>query len=170
MARDVTVLCGLVGYSEDSPSGLVWLVERGRKCKPGSPAGCLTKFGYWYIGCGYRHYLAHRFVWFLHNGEIPNGLDIDHIDGDRSNNKISNLRLATRSQNLRNKKISKSNKTGFKGVFKLPNGRFQSSIRVNGKQNYLGVFSTAEEAGLAYDLAAMEFYGEFAKTNFKTKK
>ena len=60
----------------------------------------------------------------------------------------------------------KRGKSGYKGVFPLPNGKFQAQIGVNGKSKYLGTFSSAKEAAVAYDLAAIEYHREFRKTNF----
>lgn len=86
---------------------------------------------------------AHRVVWFLHNGVVPEGMLVDHINGDRSDNRIENLRLVNHtdnSQNCTGKGYYQSKKTG----------RWQAYIYVNYKPKHLGVFATEDEARLAY--------------------
>ncbi len=92
-------------------------------------------------------------------------LGVDHIDGDGLNNRRNNLRPATDEQNKRNRRISKNNTSGYKGVF-LDRGRWRACIDEHGRRHYLGYFATAEEAARAYDAAAREGHGEFANLNF----
>ena len=95
----------------------------------------------------------HRFIM-----KTPDGLMVDHIDGDGLNNQRSNLRIVTRGQNRLNSfDIAQS---GYKGVFKTHNGKF--GVR-------FGAFDTAEEAAKAYDKIIKENYGEYAKLNFPEK-
>lgn len=95
------------------------------------------------------------------------GLDVDHIDGDPLNNRRSNLRLATRAQNIRNSnKCHRPTSSVYKGVTLLrKNQRWWSKIRVDGGAIALGCYSTPEDAARAYDAAADHYFGEFAKTN-----
>jgi hypothetical protein len=86
--------------------------------------------------------------------------DVDHINGVRDDNRWTNLRLATRAENLRNMK-AKTNKTGLKGVY-LNAGRYTARIRHNYTSHYLGRFDTPEEAHAAYRKAADALHGEFA--------
>ena len=110
-------------YDETSRSCLRWkvtLYSDGDKgvllCSIGDEAGSLEPNGYWRTSLKRQRYGVHRIVWEIHNGKIPDGLFVDHIDGNRSNNKIANLRLATHHQNNTNSKLSKNNTTGVRGV------------------------------------------------------
>ena len=104
-----------------------------------------------------RKHLAHRLAWLYVNGYCPPG-DIDHINGDRAANRISNLRLATRSENLQNQsKAQKHNKTGLLGVSHR-RGKFRAQIRVDGKKMHIGTFPTPEEAHTAYLEAKRQFH------------
>lgn len=94
---------------------------------------------------------------------------VDHIDGDPLNNQRANLRLATWSQNCRNRKMQSNNSSGFKGVrWHSKDLRWVAQIVVAGRRKHLGNFRTREEAHAAYCKAAVELYGEFA--NFGEKK
>lgn len=103
----------------------------------------------------------HRLAWALSYGEWPSD-DIDHINGDRSDNRLSNLRLATRSQNNINAGPPKDNTSGFRGV-SANRGRWGAYINVDGKRHWLGTFDTQEEAAAAYAEAALKHFGEFAR-------
>lgn len=91
------------------------------------------------------------------------GVLIDHINGNRLDNRKCNLRFCTPTENARNKKKSVNNKSGFKGVIFVKRlGRYRPSIMFNGKLHYMGSFTTAEAAHAAYVAKAKEFFGEFA--------
>jgi hypothetical protein len=106
--------------------------------------------------------LAHRVAWLYMTGEWPAG-DIDHINNNRSDNRFSNLRPATRSLNIANSTKKKSNSSGFKGVsFSKANRKWFAKITVNYRQQSLGYFNTPQEAHAAYVHAAREAFGEFA--------
>lgn len=105
--------------------------------------------------------MAHRVIWAIHNGSFPD-FEIDHINGDKMDNKLSNLRLATLTQNQHNTGLRATNSTGYKGVsFRKNQGRFTSSISVNSKSVHLGSFDTAELASEAYQIAAKRYHKDF---------
>lgn len=108
-----------------------------------------------------KYYYNHRLIWSYHFGNIPNGKEIDHIDGNKLNNNIENLRLVNRSQNSQNKK-SRFGKSKFKGVkFRkdYKNRPWQARINVNYKDIYLGAFFLEEDAACAYNLGVLTYYG-----------
>jgi len=103
-----------------------------------------------------------RDVWKKLIGEIPDGYEVDHIDGNVLNNDISNLRLATHAQNLRNRKKWKNTTSRYKGVYFCPKRKYWvSQIRYQGKTIYIGQFYTELEAHLAWVDRTKELYGEF---------
>ncbi|ARK07629.1 hypothetical protein [Citrobacter phage CF1 DK-2017] len=127
-------------------NGVLYWRERRNGVKPDLIAGTITKNGYVSIGANGIKAYAHRIVWFMHYGEIPKGFDIDHINHDRTDNIIENLRLVSRSDNLRNKgKVLSS--SGEMGVYwSKAAGRWEASLTVDGKKRYLGLFDTVEQA------------------------
>ena len=100
----------------------------------------------------------------LHPGENEY---VDHIDGDPTNNRRSNLRVARPYENAWNAALKSSNSSGYKGVyFHKASGKYQVSIRVNGQRIFIGYFDNPEDGARAYDKAARFFHGEFACVNF----
>lgn len=94
-------------------------------------------------------------------------VEVDHIDGNGLNNVRSNLRIATRLQNARNLSRRSDNTSGFKGVsWRAKKGDWRAYIVCNGRQSHLGCFDNAEDAARAYDRAALERFGPFARLNF----
>lgn len=143
---------------------LFWKVDRRGNKLMGKQASRLKKSnGYHEVTINKKKYYAHRLIFMMIYGRWP--VQIDHIDGDRSNNLISNLREATNAQNNRNTGIRSTNKSGFKGVsyYKSAN-RYIAKITVNYKGIHLGCFDTAQEAHEAYKKAAFHLHGEFART------
>lgn len=104
--------------------------------------------------------LMHRFIL-----NAPSGFMVDHIDGNTLNNQKSNLRLCNNTQNLHNRSAGKNSKTGYKGVFPFRK-KYMASIMCNGKKTYLGLFDDPVSGAIAYDNAARELFGEFARLNF----
>lgn len=105
--------------------------------------------------------LLHRLI-----TEAPQGLVVDHIDGNPLNNCRCNLRICTQAENIRNRKIGSLNQSGFKGVtakHRLSGTRYQAAIEYSGKRKFLGSFDSPEEAHAAYVNAALELHGSFAR-------
>jgi hypothetical protein len=106
--------------------------------------GHLNSKGYKMVMIGRSYYSSHRIVWALCHGEWPNGI-IDHIDGNRQNNRIENLRIVTASQNQRNRTVHRNGK--LYGTSRIPaSGRWRSKVTVNGKSIHLGMFATQKQA------------------------
>ena len=124
---------------------LIWKVSRG-KSKKGNIAGVTMKDGYIGIGFDGRLYKAHRLVWCLHFGD-PLPMQIDHINHNRSDNRIENLRLASSEENQKNQSRFITNKSGTTGVVLRPKkNRYEVNICVNKNNTYLGMYKTIEEA------------------------
>lgn len=147
----------------DPDTGLfTWRMQRAYRFKIGDRAGTSWN-GYILIGVDGIRYKGHRLAWLYVHGEWPDG-NLDHIDCDRSNNRIANLRLATRTQNGGNSRKSKRNTSGFKGVsWNKDTGRWMANIQFNARPTYLGLFDTREAAHAAYCEAAQKHFGEFAR-------
>ena len=133
----------LLSYDKNSGS-LTWNEDRGRTAKKGSIAGTKTKLGYVRVWLSGKTYPAHKIAWFLHFNQWPEY--IDHINGIRDDNRISNLRLSNPVKNSRNRKRPSNNTSGCTGVYKYSDKSWQARIHDNGKTVILGMFSTFDEA------------------------
>ena len=130
----------------------------------GKPAGSLREDGYIRVRLNDHAYYAHVIVFEMHNGPVPEGYDVDHRDLDRSNNRIENLRLATRSQNKANGKVYRTSSTGVKGVlYHKRMEKYQVSITANGVTTHIGTFNSFAEAKRARLKAQAQFHGEFSR-------
>lgn len=128
---------------------------------PGKEVGWPSVAGYMKVCINYKHYFLHRIIWALVYGEFPRG-QIDHIDGDKANNRITNLREADPSQNCANRKLHSNNRHGMKGV--TPSyGRWTARVAFRGKRHHIGTFDTQQEAYAAYLNHAEKIHGEFAR-------
>lgn len=151
----------------DTETGVFkWLVDKSWGSKTGKIAGSTVTRGYKVIEIDYKKYKAHRLAWLYVYGEFPTGRQkyIDHIDGDTSNNRISNLRICNSSENQRNRSTSNNNTSGYKGVsWHKVTGKYQANIKsaITGKIEYLGLYLTPEEASKVYQLKAIEYSGVF---------
>jgi hypothetical protein len=131
---------------------LIRKVKTAKKVNVGDVAGYINKIsGYRQIRINGKLYQAHRLVWLYIHGSFPVDM-LDHIDGDKLNNQIENLREATCQQNLQNQtKPPRHNKSGFLGVSLYRRDQnFMASIQISGKTKFLGYFETAEEASEVY--------------------
>jgi len=133
--------------------------------KAGDIAGSLATKGYLVMSIDGHMYRMHRLAWLYVHGRWPKDM-IDHINLDKTDNRIANLREADNSKNKANGRLYRNNTLGFKGIrLHKQNGRFQAQIRTKGKTISLGYYGTKEEAHEAYCRAARKVFGEFARTS-----
>ena len=137
-----------------------------RPINPGDRAGGVrgnSDKKYISLKCQGRSLQAHRVAWYMYHREDPGSLHVDHINGDSTDNRICNLRLATDQQNSQNRKTGKNNTSGFKGVYSsyLQSKPYEGVVWNKGKKKIVGYFKTAEEAGNAVKKAKKELYEEF---------
>ena len=152
----------VLNYNQET-GVFTWRVQKSARGNIRSVAGTSGRMGYWSIQIDNKIYKAHRLAWFVTYGRWPKD-QIDHINGIRGDNRITNLREATPLQNARNTGAHRLNTSGFKGVvWHKYRKKWRSTICINRKKKHLGTFSSAEEAGEAYQKAALEHYGEFAR-------
>jgi hypothetical protein len=135
----------------------------------GKVAGCVQVDSYGYTRAKVvrilgKLYYTHRIVWSMNKPDVPEGLWIDHINGNPQDNRLSNLRLVTTAQNAFNTRLSSTNTTGVKGVcFVAARGKHKAEIRVSGRRIHLGYFPTKGLAAVARAKAAIKYHGEFAR-------
>jgi hypothetical protein len=135
---------------------LIWKVKPNKRIEAGAQAGYVNSQGYVSFMFNGNNYLAHRVIWEMHNGIIPEGMQVDHINRDRLDNRIENLRLATHQQNCWNSSgYGKS--TGVKNVEK--NG---SKYAVRVQRKYYGRFKSLELADLVAQEVRHKLYAEYA--------
>lgn len=133
-------------------------VGRSLRARAGEIAGSFRRDGRLSVSVGYRRYLVHRLIWLIVHGEWPPA-DVDHINNLRNDNRISNLRLATRSENNQNAKLRRSNSSGFQGVSQdKRRGKWVAEITANGRRVRRGGFDTPESAHAAYLVAKAELH------------
>lgn len=124
----------------------------------GAHAGCAAKNGYMRCNVDGRLYYMHRLAWLYMTGGWPAG-DIDHVDGDRANNRWANLRAATRSQNAQNRSATSAASSGVRNVyFDNPSGRWQVKVMVNYRSKSFGYYQTIEEAAEVARLAKSDMH------------
>lgn len=124
---------------------LIWKKNRNQNVLAGMIAGSPRKDGAIQIKACNKTFLAHRLIWLWHYGNMPT--EIDHKDGNKANNNIDNLRECNHAENMENKRKYKSNKSGYIGVsFHKKSGKWAAGI----SRKHLGLFSTPEEASVAY--------------------
>lgn len=145
-------------------NGLFYRNQNRGPHKSGSQAGSIRQDGYVRIQIFDKQYLGHRLAWLLFYGEEPS-LEIDHINGDRSDNRIKNLRLVSCAQNNQNKAISKSNKSGIPGVwFDSRKKMWRAGIKTNKKFLHIGYFDSIEKATAARQDSAKKHHPFYARS------
>jgi hypothetical protein len=153
---------------KSSPSGLRWKNSSCTRIKPGDVAGTKSDSGYWNVYVISARYKVHRIIFYMQTGKDPGNNFIDHVSRNPSDN--FELRLATRSQNAANRVKSlyknKPTHSEFKGVtWHKTKKKWIAQIIFNKKKTELGAFASELEAAKVYNLAATEFWGEFAVLN-----
>lgn len=152
-------------FNYDAASGLLTYKTNTKNKSVGEVAGKENSDGYLQIKIGKRSYKVHRLIWFYVYGCWPVDL-IDHINGNRTDNRICNLREATNAQNMRNSKLQRRNKSGEKGVmWRERDKRWIAACKVNGKPNYVGCFVELQDAVNAVREFRNKHHGEFARNN-----
>lgn len=144
-------------YYSKRTGKITLLKSQYRTDRMGCEIGTTTKDGYVDLMIDGKHFLAHRFAWFLVTGRWPK--ELDHKNGKRSDNRWRNLREATRSKNRANSCVGRNNKLGIKGVRLQAKGKYEARLM----QKSLGYFPTAHAASAAYAKAAKKYFGRFAR-------
>lgn len=156
----------LLAYDPDT-GVFTWRAKSARNsyARVGDVAGWINKkYGYRRISVMATQHQAHRLAWLYVHGEWPAQF-IDHVNGDRSDNRFSNLRLATHAENMCNRPKPRTNTSGYKGVsWCRRDRRWRVKIKVNGQHHHIGRFATQDEAHAAYCEAAKKLHGEFANS------
>jgi hypothetical protein len=139
--------------------GLRWRVNMVCAVKAGQVAGCIGARRYVAIRIYGKQYRAHRIIWCLVTGDDPGRLEVDHINGDPSDNAWHNLRLVSPTQNAHNRRLALNNTSGYQGVsWDKANKKWAARIMSNNRSTNLGYFSTPEEAHQAYLKAKRELH------------
>lgn len=126
---------------------LFWAIKPSKKVMIGDKAGCSHGCGYIQLRFDGRNYLAHRVIWEMHHGQIPEGMEIDHINHIIDDNRIENLRIVNRHENNKNKSLQSNNSSGFNGVrWCRKANKWRAEIKVNGKSKHLGFFHSFSDA------------------------
>lgn len=152
----------LLEYNPETGLFVRLIGRSGPNARVGDVAGCDNGKGYIRIYVDGTAYKGHRLAWFYVYGEWP--AEIDHINGDKSDNRLANLRSVTRSQNRMNVGAYKSNGSGYRGVnFDKATGKWKAQIQRDGRKRAIGYFGTPEDAKAAYDAEAERLHGEYRR-------
>lgn len=139
---------------------LIWLCDNPPNYMKGKPAGWVTVSGYKETKIDGYCAKVHRLIFLYHHGYTPP--EVDHIDGDKLNNKVENLRAATKSQNQRNRKINTNNKSGVKGVsWSTSSKKWIVQLSDGNSQKVYGRFKDLSEAKACADKVREQLHGEF---------
>ncbi len=152
----------------DAETGIFrWKIPLSNRVKVGDVAGRVDQRdlkGHRCIQLNGMKYTAGRLAWLFVHKVWPTA-EIDHVNLNADDNRISNLREVTHQQNVRNVKMRRNNKTGFKGVshHSTSKHKFVAQITIDGKPNYLGIFDSPEDAHEAYAKASRRWHGEYGR-------
>jgi hypothetical protein len=150
-------------FSYDPETGHVHWIAPGKGRIKKKEAGTIASNGYVGILIHGKRCYAHRIAWALHHGAWPDK-QIDHVNGDKTDNRICNLRLATNSENGKNYGINKSNTSGAKGVFWCKETqKWRAIIKVNGRSICKGRYADKNAAIAARQMAEIEYFGEWRR-------
>jgi hypothetical protein len=153
----------------DPNTGLFYWKVRRQHVRLGAVAGCVTKKGYVHLHHAGKSYRAHRVAWYFMTGSWPpphTKLHVEHCDGNKANNRWSNLALVTQSKNLQNlnDKLKRNNKSGYRGVYLKPNlkkataKRWRADITVEKRPILLGYFVSRDDAIAARKAAERRYF------------
>ena len=146
----------LFGYCPDT--GVFYWTVSCNRLKPGDKAGSVSSRGYVLIKISGKYYRAHRLAWLYVYGEFPKN-EIDHKDGDKTNNRIDNLRECTHAQNHQNRVSMPKSSSKYTGVSWYKNSKkWRAKIVTNGVDKYLGLYESESEAYKAYCKAKFELH------------
>ena len=145
-------------FNYDAEKGILTHKKR-HAVKEGAIASYVMNHGYAGVKIHQKLYLVHRIIWTFVTGQWPK-LDIDHINCDKTDNRWSNLREATRTENCMN---GRARRHHLKGAYVQKNGRWQSHIKIRGLHCHLGTFLTEKDANAAYKAASEQAFGSFAR-------
>ena len=150
-------------YFEYKDGHIYWKVDKSKIAKKGNLAGTLSKRdGRYRTICDGKQYLNHRIIFLMHYGYLSE--EIDHINGNPSDNKIENLRATTKTQNQWNRKVSCNCKSKVKGVhWHKQHKKWYARITVNKKRINVGLFESLDEAAKAISNARIEYHGEYRR-------
>lgn len=154
-------VCDLFDYDDGV---LVWKINSGANKLAGKIAGWKHKNGYRCVKISRKEFKVHRIIFLMHYGYLPEM--VDHIDRNIENNRIENLRAATRSENGMNQKIRSDNSSGAKGVVWNDScNKWAVTCQIKNKRMYFGVYEDLELASLVAEEARNKHHGEFARHN-----
>lgn len=143
-------------------NGELYRVTKTQGVRYGKPIKTYNNYGYKVVGFNYELYLVHRVVFFMHHGYLPEF--VDHINGIRDDNRIENLRAATKFENAVNCKTPSHNTTGYKNVsFDNTRNKYVVRIHTGDKYKHIGRFDDLELANLVAQEARSLYHGEFAR-------
>lgn len=162
-SKDYPSQAELCALFEDAGDTVIWRITASTKAQLGHVVRTRCKSsGYYVVGFKGQRYYVHRVLWIMRNGPLPPSISVDHIDGDVVNNRPSNLRQATTSQNHANMRKNSRNTSGVKGVqWNSIRGQWTAAVTLNGKRHFLGYFDEISDAASAARHARTVLHGEF---------